>query len=715
MADTVGLKLLLEAEIKEFDSAIDALEKRVDGLSTGMDQLSSSTTNLNKGFNKLTPGSRASLAGITNLEDAVKSGAAIFTGYVHSLEGVGKAAASSIAGNQAASSAAEQVRDAVEGAAEGNESVTESISGPAGAAAATALITGLFVKFAFSGLSLSQVLEGTTVALSETEKAQSAFNKEISQSEVDAKAEINTLESLVAIASDELRSREERTSAVKVLNDKYPEYLKNLTDEKIGTDEATTAIANQVDLLLTKSQVLGAQKAYEKALGVQAEASYNVEQKRLEAQKEATELAGGQTNFFKEQVRLVRDVVNSIKENGISNKGFSIIEKASKDLTDANTLVDVFKSNLDNIIDSASGKGFLDKILGSPEAKDKQEKKVKTVADVVKTLDSALTAIDAQAALTGATFDSVAKDKITSLQKAFEDLIKLGLKPTSPEIQNIATQMNALGDKILGDKPIVTKLVQGLGKQVKTTKVKTLTPDELSGILGIPKGNNLYLDYKAKPEVVFEETPGIEHGKEAAANFAKKNAEIAAAGKVAFDKNYIQWGNALDQNLGPAIVDLGSQIQGAVSSAAVGIGEAIGGLITGKNGLESVFGGILGLMADFIVSFGKSLIEAATLRIIAEKALLVNPYLALAAGIGAVAIGTALKNSIPAFAGGGTVTGPTMAMVGDNPSGVEYMIPKEVLDRLKGGSRDISGTFVVKGSDLVSVLGRAQKEQKRYK
>jgi hypothetical protein len=52
---------------------------------------------------------------------------------------------------------------------------------------------------------------------------------------------------------------------------------------------------------------------------------------------------------------------------------------------------------------------------------------------------------------------------------------------------------------------------------------------------------------------------------------------------------------------------------------------------------------------------------------------------------------------IPRFAGGGTVYGPTLALLGDNPSGVEYAIPKEVIDRLGGGGPSVviqGGMFI---------------------
>ena len=65
-----------------------------------------------------------------------------------------------------------------------------------------------------------------------------------------------------------------------------------------------------------------------------------------------------------------------------------------------------------------------------------------------------------------------------------------------------------------------------------------------------------------------------------------------------------------------------------------------------------------------------------------------------AAGAGATLL---FDQIIPTFAEGGMVTGPTLAMVGDNPSGKELIIPWEKLGDL-GGSMELQG--ILRGSDI---------------
>jgi len=89
--------------------------------------------------------------------------------------------------------------------------------------------------------------------------------------------------------------------------------------------------------------------------------------------------------------------------------------------------------------------------------------------------------------------------------------------------------------------------------------------------------------------------------------------------------------------------------------------------------------------------------------------------LALAAGVAAVAAGSALKNKLSnqkatAFADGGIVSGPTMGLVGEYPgaqNNPEVIAPLDKLKSMIGGGG--SGTFVLRGQDLLLSVNRAQK------
>lgn len=87
------------------------------------------------------------------------------------------------------------------------------------------------------------------------------------------------LKNLLAVAKDEKISKEKRENAIKALNEISPEYLGNLTLEKINTAEATTAIENYSKALITNARVKAAE-----------DESIRIEKEKLNVEREIAEL-----------------------------------------------------------------------------------------------------------------------------------------------------------------------------------------------------------------------------------------------------------------------------------------------------------------------------------------------------------------------------------------------------------------------------------------
>ena len=149
-------------------------------------------------------------------------------------------------------------------------------------------------------------------------------------------------------------------------------------------------------------------------------------------------------------------------------------------------------------------------------------------------------------------------------------------------------------------------------------------------------------------------------------------------------------------------------------SIMVNFAEQIGNMMAGGKFDITQMGTIL---ADALSSIGKALIAFALTNGAAME-LFKNPKtwpLALAAGIAAVAAGTALKakisdNKATAFANGGIVSGPTMGLIGEYPgaqNNPEVIAPLDKLKSMIGGGG--GGTFVLRGQDLLLATNRAQK------
>ena len=88
----------------------------------------------------------------------------------------------------------------------------------------------------------------------------------------------------------------------------------------------------------------------------------------------------------------------------------------------------------------------------------------------------------------------------------------------------------------------------------------------------------------------------------------------------------------------------------------------------------------------------------------------------------ATAVGGVLSAfaAIPKFASGGIVSGPTMGLMGEYPgakSNPEVIAPlnklQGMMDTGSGGSTNLTGEFIVRGSDLVLALQRAERQKSR--
>ena len=153
-------------------------------------------------------------------------------------------------------------------------------------------------------------------------------------------------------------------------------------------------------------------------------------------------------------------------------------------------------------------------------------------------------------------------------------------------------------------------------------------------------------------------------------------------------------------------------LSNAVASAAVGVGEMLGNLITGEefNPIQR----LLEMLGKLLKDLGTALITYAGL-IEAFKKTFSNPYVAIAVGVAAVAAGTVFMNLAKKpikLAQGGLAYGPTMAVVGDNPGAAndpEVVAPLSKLRDYMGGQKlELTGDiqWEMRGDTLRAVLDR---------
>jgi len=187
-----------------------------------------------------------------------------------------------------------------------------------------------------------------------------------------------------------------------------------------------------------------------------------------------------------------------------------------------------------------------------------------------------------------------------------------------------------------------------------------------------------------------------------------------------FEALQASWAEAADR-MKKVSLDMSNVISGAFQDMANTVATALSAVISGSADTGDILNAILGVIARFLKALGAAMIAAGTASE-AFKDLLGSGPAAIAAGIALVilsgVVSSMLKKGPSSFAEGGIVTGPTLAMVGDNRSGTEAIIPLEKFGQVFGESNSSSQPVVldtvIKGGDLWLLQKRYGQKLDRY-
>jgi hypothetical protein len=167
-----------------------------------------------------------------------------------------------------------------------------------------------------------------------------------------------------------------------------------------------------------------------------------------------------------------------------------------------------------------------------------------------------------------------------------------------------------------------------------------------------------------------------------------------------------------------AVLDLSQD----VGNAFIGIGEAIGGMISGAITKTEILGKAIEGLGSFLKKMGSAMVMQAVAMLEFQKSLITNPLKAIAMGTAFVVGGALLANygtqlsEGVALAKGGLAFGETLAVVGDNPGASfdpEVIAPLSKLEKMiGGGATQIYGR--ISGSDILLSNSRAERDRNRY-
>lgn len=238
-----------------------------------------------------------------------------------------------------------------------------------------------------------------------------------------------------------------------------------------------------------------------------------------------------------------------------------------------------------------------------------------------------------------------------------------------------------------------------------------------------------------KPIVNNNVAGSMKEGDDQASRYGKFNKALNGGGGYLnpilpnLDKFQKEAANAI-KPIKKAMVDLNKDIsdglKNAAESAFVGMGEVIGGLLSGTAGLSDLPKMLLGVLGGLLTQLGQMAIAVGLgVQAIQTALKTLNPFVAIAAGIGLIALGSFVKagtskmgNSRP-MANGGILSGPQHILAGEYPGAASNPEVVAPLSKLKGMISDGGGgggmlTTRISGYDLELILERTKRSKQTY-
>lgn len=586
-----------------------------------------------------------------------------------------------------------------------------SLAGPAGIALAFTLVSSTVTVLIQKYGSLGNAFAALNPFISEAGRQQVAFSNAAKQGGEAAQEELVHVSLLYKASQDLNVPLADRKRIVDQLQQQYPQTFKGLSDEAILAGGAAKAYDQLTKSLLATATV----KATEGLLVEQQKKLFDLTLEAQDIQKIYDNINKGNGSG------LIGIASASAKTTALAQVQARLNDNKAKQLeidAQTKTIQEAQLSLIRKYGATAAG-------ISSAGFKD--------TATVLQTLNQGLADVNTKTKLLGSTAKDDAAQKVALLKTALSDLLDLGLKPTSTEVQSVAAQLRQLAP-VAATKNVktVSEIVQQLQKDLKgldvaflgvgtsvqglvqvegpglpgiTTQIrnlggdmKQLNIDKINkiaaalkdlGEVGVKPGDKIFNDLSTqvdffqtilnKTPVTLKIAPTIDTK---SATAAKNTAAIDAVTKgikMKFRDGMVDVSKIVNDALKGGAAD-------GISTIVEGLGTAIGG-----GGLKSALGGFITAIASFGQSLGKQLI-AQGIALTAFNASLktLNGPTAIIAGAALIAASAAFRSlagkGVSAFATGGTVFGPQLAMIGDNPGREEHIIPSEVLDKMNGGA-----------------------------
>jgi hypothetical protein len=538
---------------------------------------------------------------------------------------------------------------------------------------AVSAITTALTFYQQSGFKSEKATESLTEKLEKYRKTLDAVTRTSIEGQANAAKEIQSFSLLRAQAENTTISQEKRNEAVAQLQKQYPEYLKGLTEEQIKTGQVGDAYDKLTQGLIATAKARAASDQIAKnsldtltILAQEEERGLKILQERdkLESIVSQKGKATGQ------------DKIALQNQEKIQQQRINALIKEQLDSADQRNKIEAENSKLIGTINNQLSQGANFQ-KGSGKAIDENKEKLKQYSaewDEYNLRQESANFLADKYSLSQKDLEKNIKSVLTAIPKEPVRIVSddEALQAYNDELFRTQQAAYQASLELMRGSDSAFKFSDNLDKLGgKEVKINVKVGDEKAG----PTPFQNFIDLIA---LQIDKLPELE---ERVAEFAFNIADI------------------LDANIYEAFADLGTAL-----------GEA---LATGGNVLSAVGKSLLSSVGRLLGDFGKQLIAFGVAGLAYSKlikSIFTDPVtaapkagLAIAAGVALVAISGAIGATMRGNAsggGGGGAGGGSAAPAGSSFTGGG-------VGGLFDQNRDVSGEFVVRGNDLVYVLGQA--------
>lgn len=549
------------------------------------------------------------------------------------------------------------------------------------------------------GVAIAAIAGGLYLWYANTQKVvsgQQALNQAIAAGDKAASDEIGTLDKLYTSATNVKGSIDERKAAIKSLQEIYPAYFKNLDSENIKNGQAVGVYKELREAIFNKARATAIDGEIQKRANERVEKELEIRNKIAATENEITRLKNQQgdsviqeSNYGDKTARVTENKTNLLLAQ---NKLLKLQREELKKFTEDALASDQVLLDTKTAYNAKTGKLTENEIQRQKElisanalqTESNNTLKANTIA-YFESLISAAQKEQKEVSLTGTEFDKL-QAKIDAYQKKIDAISKSGRVLPKPEIaDDTPTVAPAFS---LEDLKAQQSFFEGLRDRFATTA------EEYLGY------SNLINNTKIK-------IAAIEGGDEAV-------------------NNLVTTLDTTKQKMEEFQQSVAEGFASTFGSIAEGFGEIIGNFTNGGNALISIGGLIFSSLANLAIQVGKIAIATGIAILGIKKSLeTLNPYVAIAAGVALIALGTIVKgqlSSAGAFADGGIVGGSSF--YGDKiyarvNSGELILNQKQqkslygMMNTSSGESSTIVPDVKISGQDLIVVFNRAEKIKNR--